>query len=381
MGLPFSNSRPLAEVVENLDRLLAEPAKFLQQHEVRIGCVRPYRTALTCLILLLGFGGLLFVEEMPPALALAGMGIMAAALAYLLWPTRRELVLYPSGVEFIHGASTVWCPWALFSSTGQPLLVSTEDTSPPLLVPIAANGISAVEQRLHGALVTTGRDVRTPAFRFHSPHEVLLTIYYRANPAELGELLLILGQRLGAPAPETVTAESAEAYVVVEDEPAPRPVPTRERGGWFTMPITQLQFLPYCCSCGSPTSETYAWTTAAKMNAKDLGMNIVLSQVGGFERNLTFPLPFCGACRRKYRRRYVVAGALIAAFALCLVPALASRHLGPLELALGVVGLVCAIAGFEFANHFPVRVAYDAVKHTISFKFDKAEVGERMLGG
>src|SRR5579859_1070939 len=107
MGLPFSNSRPLAEVVENLDRLLAEPAKFLQQHEVRIGCVRPYRTALTCLILLLGFGGLLFVEEMPPALALAGMGIMAAALAYLLWPTRRELVLYPSGVEFIHGASTV----------------------------------------------------------------------------------------------------------------------------------------------------------------------------------------------------------------------------------------------------------------------------------
>lgn len=376
MTAPRSSSLSLKGPIPDLGQLLADPAAYLKQREVTIGSSRPYRTILTCVILFVAFAALLPLGVGPPSLILGGMGIMLIATVYLLWPTRREVVLHPSGIEFIHGASTVWCPWDLFNSPGHSLVVSGEDTAPQLLVPIAATAAFRVEHRRHGALVTTGSEVRSSAFRFQSPREVLLTVHYRVSALELGELLLHLGRRLGAA--EVADAEILTGYEVVKE---PRAQPQRDRRGWLTVPITQLQFLPYCAVCGMPTAETYAWTAPANLNAKDLGVNILLAHVGGsFERNFTFPLPFCRRCRVRYRWRYVGASVMIAFFALCLMPALARQSLGVVEIMLGGIGFVFAMIGFHLANHFPVRAAYDVTKQTIAFQFDDPAAGEKMLG-
>jgi hypothetical protein len=284
--------KPLTAVVPELPRLRAAPREYLAEEPLVIGPRRPYAVAgvLGMLVSLAVF--VVFViaaldrpRNQPIApiyVAGAGLAILvsgAATTALLLhWLRGGSAVLRPQGVEFVYRGRSIFCPWTLFQAPGAPY----QPDHKRVILP--ANDVVVLAERRgdddYGA--KRAQEIKSPPVTACADSQIALSDLYEVRLADLAQLLLELGPRLGDG--DLGTANFAEVPRV--------PLATAEAGGWLRVRLTRLPFPPMCCRCGNVTREAIALPLDARNNAR-------------------IELPVCLACqaeRTNQRRRALLWG-------------------------------------------------------------------------
>lgn len=128
-------------------------------------------------------------------------------------------------------------------------------------------------------------------------------------------------------------------------------------GEWLTLSVSNLVFPALCCRCGAETTDRFDFRGGARLTP--LG---AIGLLGGIEKVIEVPVPFCAHCRAARQRRKLIGLALGVILGLSLGLALTS--LVPLG----------ALAGQEW--ELPARVALVAVAAAVG-----AAAGWVRLGG
>src|SRR5579884_1197212 len=301
--------RPLARAVPSLRNLIADPARTLTDGPIHIGPSRRYgsKLAFGMLMALLGFAILAIVRglltdmrrgKQAPHFGDALFLVGCVAVPLIAWIIVRVLfrgatcILTTEGVELRSGQVTVFCPWALFNTRGQPLAFEYHSIGKldRFVLPVQRAAVPLVELRDGDLVAARGVEVRSRALRFRSGGEAEFTLLYEVSGAELGQLMLTLGRALG----QIVPADPAEAAAVpVEVETLVRTEP----GDWITVPLTRVAFPARCCDCGSATSTRRPFAAYPP-----------LFRIGRLTLTAADPVwvhvPFCVPCQRANRRRY-----------------------------------------------------------------------------
>lgn len=326
-------TRDLAEVIPDLSELLADPAAYLSQKEVRIGKHKPPLIAFAlALFLVLVFAFIVSQEGVAQVGAQRGSWVMAGGcllfvgvLLYWAWPVHCLLVLNQAGVELQYRDITVWCPWAVFNEPGEAIITGTDDFYRSIVLPISLAAVPLIEQRREGRVVASGDQVAAKQFAFLAQGQAQLWSPYEANPQEIGWLLLRLGLQLGAvaAAPLEVDAPAdpqprhanaiqaalpavsgssspalAEGQAGGVTEPTISAGPARiDRQGWIVFPVTRLQLPSSCAGCGQPTDGRREYELAPYVH---WSLRFVLWL---YARRFRIALPWCVACERTRRAR------------------------------------------------------------------------------
>src|SRR5262245_33630543 len=245
--------QPLDRALPDLEDLLADPHAYLSEAPLAIGPRRMYR--LAGLFAVPGLAFLLSCALQGKAdgerVAL-GVGLLLGACVWAGWSLLlrgHELVLHPDGVEVVFRDATVWAPWALFHVEGRPFVPESDSPGAGLTLPVDPRIVPHVQLRRGGMVVAWGRQAHGPQWCFTGRDEVVLPARYEIAAQDIGELLLVLGHRLGAEPPRTTPPPEAEA-VPADDRPSPDPA------GWITVPLTRLRLPPCCARCGGPRDDT-----------------------------------------------------------------------------------------------------------------------------
>ena len=227
-----------------------------------------------------------------------------------------------------------------------------------------------------GQEVARGAAVRVRQWAF-SPHdEVVLPGRYEIGALDLGELLLVLGGRLGNDRPPEAAPHDAE--------PPPAPF-AQDPAGWITLPLTRLR-LPSCCArCAGPRDFVVPLPVAARGDW-------LLGWLLGGVRSLEVPMPLCEPCRDflalRQRRGGFIGSAVGAFLGLAVGYAGAGWYDegrdaslwlgGSLGLAAGVIA--GSILGVVLTRRLPVRVRrYSPSRGLVSVRFENPEVAARVL--
>src|SRR5262249_54941951 len=173
----------------------------------------------------------------------------AVWLGWSLFLRGHALVLTAEGVEVAYRGATVWAPWALFNVDGGPFVPEADSPRAGLTLPVSAEAVPFVELRRDGVVVACGAQVGGPQWRFTPFGEVVLPARYEARAGELGEVLLLLGRRLGRQLPRG--APPPEAHPRAEGDVGP------DGAGWLTVPLTRLAVPPCCFDCADPPPRTH----------------------------------------------------------------------------------------------------------------------------
>jgi len=217
--------KPLEKAVPDLDGLLDDPARRLNEQPITIGPRRKYAATfflglalaipnwMWSLYLFASLrdekkGPLLQRPDGPFLLAVLLAAVLGALVATILvarWILRGgQMVLTPEGVELRHRRSVVSCPWSLFHTSGEPLKGGGGD----VLLPVRADAVPFVELYKRGTLQARGEAIKTRQLRFQGCDHALLRSLYVVKTAELAELLLYFGYTLGAALPEKALTTS-----------------------------------------------------------------------------------------------------------------------------------------------------------------------------
>lgn len=244
--------RPLHRALPDLDDLMADPEGYLRAAPLAFGPRRMY--GLAGLFALPGAAFLIScVVGKPDGERLAmGIGLLLGALVWFSWSLAmrgHEIVLHPDGVEVIYYDTTVWAPWALFHVEGRPFVPDSDSPRAGLTLPVNRLAVPYVELRRDGQAIEHGLKVRGPQWSWTSRDEVVLPARYEITAGDVGELLLMLGGRLGHDLPAAAAPPEAELPPV---EPPPEPDPS----GWITLPLTRLRFPPCCARCEGPRDDS-----------------------------------------------------------------------------------------------------------------------------
>jgi hypothetical protein len=370
------SGQPLARLVPDLEDLLHDPRSYLGREPVVIGPRRMY--GLFWLFALAGVAFLAYfalAKRDTEALAL-GIAMLVGSSVWLLWSLLlrgHSLTLHADGVEVCYRDMAVWCPWALFNVDGQAFVPEADSPRVGLTLPVAPDAVPFIELRLHGAVVAHGVEVKARQLQLAASDEVVLPARYEVRADELGELLLLLGRRLGRELPRGVPPP--EAYRTIElDE-----LPTPDAAGWITVSLTRLHFPAICCDCGEPTSHNLPLRVEA-------GSDWLIGQLTGTSGGVELPIPVCPACQARMQARQqrggiqgIVRGAVVA-LGLTLLAALAlgwqdMNTLAILGLGIGAAGgLAGFLVGTFSARRFPAQAArYSPSRGTLALRFRNPE--------
>src|SRR5262249_39405509 len=147
-----------------------------------------------------------------------------------------------------------------------------------------------------GMVVAWGMHVRGPQWFFTGRDEVALPGRYEVTAQDVGELLLVLGHRLGGDPPRTVPPPEAEVGL---QEEAPSP----DLSGWITRPLTRPHLPNWCGGCGGPRDDTLSVQVLAP------GDRLMGPLLGGM-RTVALPVPVCEACKAYIEQRQRQGGTL-----------------------------------------------------------------------
>ncbi len=392
--LPAGQS--LSRFVPDLEELVENPCAYLAQEPLTIGPRQMYGLAL-----LFGLGGSAFLlsclliapadrdELLGERLAL-GIGLLLGACVWLSWSLRMRghlLVLHPDGVEVKYRDTTVWCPWALFNVDGHAFVPGGDSPRVGLTLPVASEAVPFVELRRDDTPIAHGLEVRASQWQFlpgqsakHGTDAVVLPARYEVMAGELGELLLLLGRRLGRELPKGMPPPQAYATANLDDLPA-----APDAGGWITVHLTRLAFPPKCCDCGQWTQRTMSFQIASCGDA-------LLSILVPANQPLEVPIPICEACQQRLREqqhRGGMRGMQVGAL-LCCVLALLLAWIEGLQdpsvlmviglAALAVGGLGGFILGTSASRRLPAELsAYSPRRGTLSLRFRHPEYAANVL--
>jgi hypothetical protein len=287
--------RPLARLLPDLEDLLHDPHAYLAREPLTIGPRQMFGLAFS-----FGAAGIALILSCtlvagPTAgerLAL-GAGLLAGALVWLSWSLflrGHSLVLRDDGVEVCYRDTTIWCPWALFSVEGHAFVPDADSPRVGLTLPINTEAVPFIEQRFNGAPVAHGIRARGRQWQLIAADEVVLPARYEVRAGELGELLLLLGRRLGRRLPAGTPPPEAQRLAEIEPLPAPDP------DGWITVYLTRLRLPPICCDCGEGTTQTLTLYASP-------GVGGLLGELTGTGQPLELPVPVCPSCKERLRAR------------------------------------------------------------------------------
>ncbi len=382
--LPSGQS--LAAVVPDLDSLLDDPASYLKAGAITVGPRKMYGLAIV-----FGLGGLLCVLAfflLPPGarasgaerLAL-GIGLLLAAGVWLGWSLLlrgHELVLSADGLEVRYRDTVVWCPWALFNASGLPLVPDTDSPLVGLTLPINPDAIPFTQLRREDSPIGHGAQIRCRQLLFTSRNEVVLPARYSASAAQLGELLLFLGRKLGQHLPRGTPPP--EAYRLEEIDRSGWTEP--DDSGWITASLTRLHFPWRCCQCGTETRHVRRQVVMAWSDQ-------LLGLVG--VRELTVEFPTCESCDEQLReegqrgsRNGMFLGAILTPMLVALLGLAAQVPLERLVLvdllALVVGGLAGFLIGTALSHRNPIQFRrYSPARGTLQLRFRNPEQTEPFL--
>jgi hypothetical protein len=375
--LPAGQS--LSRFVPDLDELVENPRAYLAHEPLTIGPRQMYGLAA-----LFGFVGLAFLlsclliepadrgELLGERLAL-GIGLLLGGSVWLGWSLRmrgHSLVLHPDGVEVQYRDTTVWVPWALFNVDGHAFAPGGDSPRVGVTLPIAAAAVPFVELRREGTPIAHGVEVKAVQWQFLGTDSVVLPARYEVMAGELGELLLLLGRRLGRALPKGVPLSPAYVTASLDDLPA-----APDGGGWITVHLTRLAFPPRCCDCGERTSRTMNFRIASRGDT-------LLSILVPASQPLEVAIPVCETCQQRLREqqhRGGIRGMQVGAFVFCVLALLLAWNegwqdgslllvIGPAALAAG--GLCGFLAGTLASRRLPVELSgYSPARGTLSLRF------------
>lgn len=371
----------LDRVLPDLDDLMADPYAYLHEAPLALGPRRMYR--LAGLFAIPGLALLLscYYLGKPDGERIAlGVGLLLGAGVWLGWSLLlrgHEIVFHPDGVEVIHGDTTVWAPWALFHVEGRPFVPDSDSPRAGLTVPINPAAASYVELRRGGMVIARGRQIRVPQWRFTGPDEVVLPARYEVSASDVGELLLLLGHRLGGELPGHVPPPEA-------DIPAPEAPLPDDPTAWFTVPLTRLKLPPCCARCGGPRDDTLRLRVTAR------GDWLLGFFLGG-ARGVELPVPVCDPCKERLvgqQRNGGYVGLAIGAILGTGAGLVLGGRLGEgqdVALYLGAfVGLflgsfVGSMLGLTLSSRMPVRARrYSPSRGLVNIRFENPEIGARV---
>ncbi|MFO0926352.1 MAG: hypothetical protein U0736_04840 [Gemmataceae bacterium] len=368
-------------VLPDVDDLMADPYAYLQEAPLAIGPRRMYRLAglfaVPGLVLLLSC----LVLGRPDGERIAlGVGLLVGAAVWLGWSLAlrgHELVFHPDGLEIVYRDSSVWAPWALFHVENRPFVPQSDSRRAGRTIPINPAALPYVELRRGGMTVAWGRQIRAPQWQLTGLDELVLPARYEVEAQDIGELVLVLGHRLGTELPGTVPPPEA-------DEPAPElPLPA-DPTAWFTVPLTRLKLPPCCARCGGPRDDTLRLRVTARADW------IVDVLVGGL-RGVEIPVPVCDACKERLVTRQrnggyigLAVGAILGAGVGLAIGGLLGEG-RDLALYLGAfTGLFLgsfagSMLGLFAATRMPVQVRnYSPSRGLVRVRFENPEVGARV---
>jgi hypothetical protein len=290
--LPAGQS--LRRFLPDLEELVQDPRGYLAQEPLTIGPRQMYGLAF-----LFGLAGGAFLASCvitgkPDGERLAlGIGLLLGAAVWLGWSLMmrgHSLVLHPDGVEVRYRDTTVWCPWALLNVDGQAFVPDADNPRVGLTLPIATEALPFVELRRDDTPIAHGAEVKARQWQRVGKDTLVLPARYEVMAGELGELLLLLGRRLGRELPKAMPLSQAYDTGSSDDVPA---APSAD--GWITVHLAHLVFPPRCCACGEPTQRTMMFPLASR---GDTQMSVM---VPGSASELAIPV--CETCRQDIRAR------------------------------------------------------------------------------
>lgn len=374
--------QPLDRVLPDLDDLLADPQAYLSEAPLAIGPRQMY--SLAGMFGLPGLGLLLWclVQGQADGERIAlGVGLLVGGCVWLGWTLAlrgHELVLHAEGVEVTCFGSTVWAPWALFHVEGRPFLSESDSPHAGLILPIDPRMIGHVRLLRDGIVVAWGRKVAGPQWMFTAHDEVVLPARYEVSSQDIGELLLVLGNRLGKEPPREEPPpefDDSPTGVLAEADPT----------GWITLPLTRLRLPPCCARCGGPRDDTLRMQVMAR---GDWVMGIFL----GGARAIELPVPICESCKEYLAARQRQAGAWGMALGATLGTAVGASlgawlgEMRDLPLYVGTlagffVGIFSgSILGLTWSRRYPVRVRrYSPSRGLVQVRFENAEIASQVL--
>jgi hypothetical protein len=375
--------RSLPGFLPDLDLLLEDPATYLRHRSVVIGPRRMYGlAALFALPGIVILASLAFHKGNPGERVALGVGLLLGSAIWAGWSLKlrgHSLVLTEEGVEVRYLDTTVWCPWALFNVAGEPFVPDSDSPRTGLILPVAAEAVPFVEFRRDETLVMQGAGVEGPQWKFTAGNEAVLPARYEVTAADIGQLLLKVGRRLGQEKPRgTPPAEALRMEGFDEVPTVPEP------GGWITVPITRLRFPTRCCSCGSNTSVEAPVRVEARADA-------VLRGLSRSPLSAELMVPLCEECQEDLARRHQRGGSMgmalggLAGLLAVLVIAYFQRDLvGVLFIAglfaLGVGGLLGYLIGSALGHRPPIQVRrYDPSRGTLTLRFRDPDYGHLVL--
>lgn len=348
--------RSLSQALPDLDVLLADPLGYLTEAPLALGARRMYGLAGLFAVPGVGLLASCYFAELDPERLSLGAGLLLGAGVWAGWSMflrGHELVLHPTGVEVIYGNSVVWAPWALFNASGQPFVPDSDNPAAGLTLPVNPLAIGFIELRRDGFVVARGAEVFAPQWSLRNREEVVLPGRYEIAASDIGELLLVLGNRLGRELPP--------GPLLYHEDPPPKEELSEEAlADWFTIPLTRMR-LPHCCSrCGGAQEDILPLRVSA---AGDWLLALVMGV-----RSMEIPVPVCEPCRDGILARQragltlgVIVGALLGLVGGAMLGGWLSDGEATVQatgavLGLGIGGLVGTLLGGWWSRRLPVQV-------------------------
>jgi hypothetical protein len=156
-------------------------------------------------------------------------------------------------------------------------------------------------------------------------------------------------------------------------------IPSPDRNGWITIPVTQLSFAPLCCECCYPTWDRYYIQIGEGF--RWFMLVPFLGRMRG-DKVLDLPVPLCPTCRRKDVAWHMASIALVLVLHFAPIGFLLLIAYAGLNVEIGLMLFFVTLIFARFSSLMrrnPFQARYNESAKTISLRFRAGVPAAKML--